>query len=414
MSESDRKDTPEQAEFRHHCRDWLQHNLPPEPPVRLPVSPLEIMTEQQLHYLQDWQKAAYDAGLVGCDYPVECGGGGRKDCQRIANAEMKSVKTPFMPNVIGLGMAAPTVLFHAQEARKQQLLPRLFSGEDIWCQGFSEPGAGSDLAGVQTFAERDGDNWVINGHKVWTSLAHFAEWMILLLRTDKSSKYDGLSYFVVPIRSELGKSVTVRPLIKMTGETGFNEVIFDNLVADDSYRLGEVGKGWQVAMTTLAHERGAGEMVTPSSGGSGKSDTKTASALGSGRLADIAKNATRAGKTAADDPIIRDRIVQLMIREEGFKQSGRRSRVQGLIDHPARIPLQSKLMSSEIMQDVAGVATEIEGAQGSLYMSDPNAPDAGHWPLAYMNSFGFTIAAGANEVQRNILGERVLGLPKSK
>ncbi len=412
MSESARKDTPEQAEFRQQCRDWLKDNQPPEPTVRLPVSPLEIMTEDQLHYLQDWQKAAYDAGLIGCDYPVDCGGGGREDCQRIANAEMKSVRTPFLPNVIGLGMAAPTVFFHAQEEKKRALLPKLLSGEEIWCQGFSEPGAGSDLASVQTFAERDGDKWVINGHKVWTSLAHFAEWMIILLRTDKSHKYDGLSYFVVPIRSALGNGVTVRPLIKMTGETGFNEVIFDNLVVDDSYRLDEVGKGWQVAMTTLAHERGAGQLVTPSSGGRGDDDKKSASL--SGGLVELAQATSRAGKTAADDAIIRDRIVQLMIREEGFKQSSRRSRVQGLTDHPMRIPLQNKLLSSELMQDVAGLATEIEGAQASLYMADPNAPAAGHWPLAYMNSFGFTIAAGANEVQRNILGERVLGLPKSK
>lgn len=415
MSDAARKDTPEQAEFRQYCRDWLQDNLPPEPPVRLPLSPLEIMTEPQLHYLQDWQKKAYDAGLVGCDYPVDCGGGGRNDCQRVANAEISAVRTPFFPNVIGLGMAAPTVFFHAREDKKRELLPKLLSGEEIWCQGFSEPGAGSDLASVQTFAERKGDKWVINGHKVWTSLAHFAEWMILLLRTDKAHKYDGLSYFVVPIRSELGKSVTVRPLIKITGETGFNEVIFDNLEVDDAYRLDEVGKGWQVAMTTLAHERGAGELVTPRSGGRGKSDGKeNSSVFGSGALVDLAKSSSRNGKTAADDAIIRDRIMQEMIREEGFKQSSRRARVQGLQDHPMRIPLQNKLLMTEITQDVAALATEIEGAAGSLYLADPNAPAGGRWPMAYMNSFGMTIAAGANEVQRNILGERVLGLPKSK
>jgi alkylation response protein AidB-like acyl-CoA dehydrogenase len=415
MSESARKDTPEQAEFRQHCRSWLQDNLPPDPPVRLPQSPLEIMTREQLDYLQEWQKNAYEACLVGCDYPVECGGGGRNDCQRIANAEMAAVKTPYLPNVIGLGMAAPTVFYHAREDKKAELLPRLFSGEDIWCQGFSEPGAGSDLANVQTFAEKQGDKWIINGHKVWTSLAHFAEWMILLLRTDKSHKYDGLSYFVVPIRSQLGKSVTVRPLIKITGETGFNEVIFDNLEVDDAYRLDEVGKGWQVAMTTLAHERGAGEMVTPRSGGRGKSEEdEDSSIFGSTALVDLARSSARNGKTAADDAVIRDRIMKEIVREEGFKQSSRRARVQGLQDHPMRIPLQSKLLMTEIMQDVAELATEIEGAAGSLTLADPNAPAAGRWPLAYMNSFGMTIAAGANEVQRNILGERVLGLPKSK
>jgi alkylation response protein AidB-like acyl-CoA dehydrogenase len=415
MSESDRKETPEQVEFRQYCKDWLRDNVPAQTSVRLPLSPLEIMTTDQLDYLQAWQKSAYDAGLIGCDYPLDCGGGGRTDCQRIANAEMMAAKTPFLPNVIGMGMAAPTVFFHAQEEKKRMLLPKLLSGEEIWCQGFSEPGAGSDLASVQTFAEKKGDKWIINGHKVWTSLAHFAEWMIILLRTDKSHKYDGLSYFVVPIRSALGKGVTVRPLIKMTGETGFNEVIFEDLEVDDSFRLDEVGKGWQVAMTTLAHERGAGQLVTPSSGGMvQKKEGEAEGRAGAASLIDLAQSSYRNGKTAGDDPIIRDRIMQAIIREEGFKQNRRRIRVPGLIDNPMRIPLQHKLKQSEMMQDLAQLATDIEGPAGSLYIADPNAPAGGRWPMAYMNSFGFTIAAGANEVQRNILGERVLGLPKSK
>ncbi|HAN67308.1 MAG TPA: acyl-CoA dehydrogenase, partial [Halieaceae bacterium] len=133
--DSARKDTPEQAEFRAYCRDWLESNKPGEPPVRLPQTPLEIMTREQLGYLQAWQKAAYDAGLIGCDYPQAVGGGGRKDCQRVANEEMLAARTPFLPNVIGLGMAAPTVFYHAREEVKAELLPRLFSGEEIWCQG---------------------------------------------------------------------------------------------------------------------------------------------------------------------------------------------------------------------------------------------------------------------------------------
>ena len=411
MSDQARKDTPQQAEFRDYCRDWLQQNRPAEPPVRLPLSPLEIMTNEQLHYLQAWQKSAYDAGLIGCDYPQAVGGGGRTDCQRIANEEMIRARTPFLPNVIGLGMAAPTVFYHGQEALKERLLPRLFSSEDIWCQGFSEPGAGSDLANVQTFAERSGDKWVINGHKVWTSLAHFAEWMILLLRTDKSHKYDGLSYFVVPIRSALGKGVTVRPLIKMTGESGFNEVIFDNLEVDDSYRLDELGKGWQVAMTTLLHERGAGELQTPRAGGM---KSKSTHATNSANLIDLARECIRDGKPAAADPLLRDRIMQQVIREAGLAQNQRRARVPALLDHPMRVQLQNKLLASEIAQDTAALALEVEGASASLYMGDEHAPAGGQWPLAYMNSYGMTIAAGTSEVQRNILGERVLGLPKSK
>ncbi|MCP4210530.1 MAG: acyl-CoA dehydrogenase [Halieaceae bacterium] len=411
MSESARQDTPEQVEFREQCRAWLAANKPGEPGVRLPLSPLEIMTQEQLDYLQTWQKAAYDAGMIGCDYPVTVGGGGRSDCQRIANEEMKGARTPFLPNVIGLGMAAPTVFYHAQDALKERLLPRLFSGEDIWCQGFSEPGAGSDLASVQTFAERKGDKWLINGHKVWTSLAHFAEWMILLLRTDRSHKYDGLSYFVVPIRSALDSGVTVRPLIKMTGETGFNEVIFEDLEVDDSYRLDELGKGWQVAMTTLLHERGAGDLKTPSAGGM---KSKTTHSTTTSSLIELARNTKRNGRPALEDPLLRDQIMQLVIREAGLGINQRRARVAGLQDHPSRLLLQNKLLASEIAQDIGALALEIAGASASLYLGDSNAPAGGQWPLSYMNSYGMTIAAGTSEVQRNILGERVLGLAKSK
>lgn len=411
MSQDDHTDTPEQAEFRARARAWLADNQPAEPPVRLPQTPLEIMTEPQLEYLQAWQKAAFDAGLIGCDYPVEVGGGGMSNCQRIANEEMMRARTPFMPNVIGLGMAAPTVFYHAQESLKQQLLPRLFSGEDIWCQGFSEPGAGSDLASVQTFAERKGDKWVINGHKVWTSLAHFAEWMIILLRTDKSVKHDGLSYFVVPIRSALGKGVTVRPLIKITGETGFNEVIFEDLEVDDSFRLDELGKGWQVAMTTLLHERGAGELVTPRSGGMKNKSSHNTNAA---NLIELARNTRRSGAPASNDPLLRDRIMQQLIRETAMAANQRRARVPALQENPMRLALQNKLLMSEIAQDTSGLAMEIEGAAASLYLGDSNAPNGGQWPMAYMNSFGFTIAAGTSEVQRNILGERVLGMAKSK
>ncbi len=411
MSEEARKDTPEQAQFREYCREWLAQNTPSEPAFRLPQTALEIMTREQLDYLQAWQKAAYDAGLVGCDYPVEVGGGGRSNCQRVANEEMIRARTPYFPNIIGLGMAAPTVFYHGQEELKRRLLPRLFSGEDIWCQGFSEPGAGSDLASVQTFAQRRGERWVINGHKVWTSLAHFAEWMILLLRTDKSHKYDGLSYFVVPIRSAIGKGVTVRPLIKITGETGFNEVIFEDLEVDDGYRLDELGRGWQVAMTTLLHERGAGELQTPRAGGMKSRATHN---ISSATLIELARGTPRGEGSAADDPVLRDRMMRCLIREQALVQSQRRSRVPALLDHPMRLPLQNKLLASEIAQEIAGLALEIEGAAGSLYLGDANAPVGGQWPLAYMNSYGMTIAAGTSEVQRNILGERVLGLPKSK
>ncbi len=412
MSEDRKKDSPEQADFRVHCRSWLSNHVQKDPTTRLPQSAIEIMHTNQMDYLRDWQGKAYEAGLIGCDYPVAEGGGGLNDCQIIANQEMQGADKPFLPNILGLGMAAPTIHFHGQQGIKEGLLPRLFSCEDVWCQGFSEPGAGSDLANVQTFAEKKGDKWVINGHKVWTSLAHFADWMILLLRTDKSDKYDGLSYFVVPIKSELGKTVEVRPLIKITGETGFNEVFFENLEVPEDNLLEGLGKGWQVAQTTLLHERGAGPMVTPSSGGGNSKDDNHVG--GAYSLINLAKNSPRNGRTAADDPVMRDKIMEMIIRQEGSKQGARRARIEALCDHPMRIPLQSKLVMSEIRQDCGALAMEIEGARSTLYINDDNAPVGGEWPLAYMNSYGVTIAAGTSEIQRNIMGERVLGMAKSK
>ena len=409
---STHSDDREQAEFRAHCRAWLAANLPAPPAFRLPQGALEIASEQQLEYLCTWQRAAHAAGLVGCDYPAAYGGGGRRDCQWIANQELQAAGAPFLPNLVGLGMAAPTILHHGTEAQKQRLLPPLLAGQEIWCQGFSEPNAGSDLANIQTLARRDGDRWVIRGHKVWTSFAQFATWMILLCRTDRASKYGGLTYFVVPIAAGLGRGVTVRPLVKMTGERGFNEVLFEDYVVGDETRLDAEGRGWEVAMTTLLHERGAGGLVTPTSGGAVGDDGPTT--RGATGLIELARRCDRGGRPAADDPVLRDQIVRLLIRQRAFTQTERRAGVAALTQHPQRLPLQRKVLLSELLQDTARLACEIEGIAGSLHHSDDHAPAGGRWPLAYMNSYGFTIAAGSNEVQRNILGERVLGLAKSR
>jgi len=403
MSEQ-RRDTPEQAEFREYCRRWLAESKPAPPSFRLPITPIEVMTEEQRDYLCAWEKRCYQAGLLACDYPKEYGGGGHQGFQAVATAEMGRAGVPYLINVIGLSMAAPTILHHGTEEQKRRFLPPLFAADEIWCQGFSEPNAGSDLASAASPAVRQGDNWVINGHKVWTSLAHFASWMIMLCRTSTEHKHKGLTYFLVPIANT--KGVTVRPLIKMTGETGFNEVLFEDVVVPDAMRVDEVGKGWTVAMTTLTYERGAAEGA--GSGGGISLDARIA------ELVALAKRMQRNGKPAWDDPLVRDRVAELAIRVEGMRQSLRRMRVEALIDDPMRLPLQQKVQASELMQDIARAAVEIEGPYGSLYVGDERAPDNGHWPLAFMNSYGFTIAAGSNEIQRNILGERVLGLAKSK
>ena len=399
-----KKDTPEQAEFREHCRRWLDDNRPAPPRRRLPELAIEVSTEEHREYLCQWQKKCYEAGLVACDYPVEYGGGGHDGFQRIANQEMGRAQVPFLINVIGLGMAAPTILHHGTEEQKKRYLAPLFAADEIWCQGFSEPGAGSDLASAKASAVRDGDNWIINGHKVWTSLATFAKWMILLARHSNEDKYKGLTYFITPVADTPG--VTVRPLIKITGGTGFNEVLYEDVVIPDAMRLDDVGKGWTVAMTTLLHERGAAEGA--GSGGGGGIEDRIAG------LIDLAKKTPRGAGTAWDDAVLRDRIVQIAIRAAGLRQMARRGRVEGLIEHPMRLPLQGKVVMTELMQDAAAVGFEVTGAAGSLYVRDENAPDGGDWPLSYMNSYGMTIAAGTSEIQRNILGERVLGMAKSK
>ena len=395
--------TPEQLEFQEYARRWLDENRPAPPTVRLPITPLEVMTQAQMDYLQAWQYKAWEAGLVGTDYPKEYGGAGHEGCQRIANQEMGRAGTPMLVNITALNMAAPTILVHGTEDQKKKYIPGCLSAEEIWCQGFSEPGAGSDMANQQTSAIRDGDEWIINGHKVWTSLGHFAKWMILIARTSKDHKYDGLTYFLMPIEGHPG--VTVRPLVKLTGETGFNEVLFEDSRVSDDGRLDDVGKGWTVAMTTLTYERGAAETA----GGGGGDAIHPVQ-----RLVNLAKDTWRDGVRAADDPLTRDAIVKRAIAAEGLKQNARRARVPALCDHPMRLPLQQKVTSSEFAQENARLGVEIAGARSTLYKLDEAAPDQGHWPLAYMNSYGHTIAAGTNEIQRNILGERVLGLPKTK
>ena len=395
--------TPEEIEFREYARRWLEENKPREVPFRLALSPIEITSPEQKDYLQAWQRRCYEARLVGSSYPREYGGWGMSTaCQRIAQQELARARAPFLLNLVALNMAAPTIFHHGDEEQKRRFIPGCLSADEIWCQGFSEPGAGSDLANVQTFCERRGDLWIAHGHKLWTSLGQFAKWMILLARTSKDDKYRGLTYFICPVEGAAG--ITVRPLVKITGEAGFNEVLLEGVAIPDALRLDRVGNGWTVAMTTLLHERGAAE----GAGGSARAAQLI------GQLIAHAKRMVRDGDCAADDPVTRDQIMKLTIRAHGIELHARRAGVAALCDHPLRLPLQSKVLASELEQDVARLGTDLAGALGELAALDPRAPEQGHWPLAYMNSYGFTIAAGTSEIQRNILGERVLGLEKSK
>jgi alkylation response protein AidB-like acyl-CoA dehydrogenase len=259
-------------------------------------------SDRQFDFLREWQRKVFDAGYLGLDWPSEYGGGGDVlKRQRIVSQEISRARAPFFVNTIGLQWAGPTILSYGTEAQKQRYLKPILSAEEIWCQGFSEPGAGSDLAGVQTRAERSGDGWRVTGHKVWTTIAHKSKWMILLARTDPSvGKYAGLSYFLFPMEAP---GVSVQPLIKMTGEGGFNQVIIDDAPMPREALLGEEGQGWQVAMTTLTFERGAAE-------GSGGGNA-TASAGSVARVAALARRTRRGGDVAALDPVLRDRLARL-------------------------------------------------------------------------------------------------------
>ena len=401
------------ARFSEYCAAWLRDNAPVIA-GDLPASPIDLVSRDQLESLRAWQRRAWEAGLIGCDYPKAYGGAGHKGYQSLANAALRNAGVPYFPNFIGLHIVAPTLLFHASEELKVDLLPRLFACDDIWCQGFSEPGAGSDLASVTTSAKREGEVWIINGHKVWTSLAQFSDRMVLLARTDKAvERFEGLTYFVVPIKEALGHGVTVRPLIKITGEAGFNEVLFDNLRLEDKWRVDEVGKGWAVAMTTLKHERSAGPMLTPQATGYGK-DRQSSSKSGAYRLLALARSRSEGGRPLADNPVFRDRIMRLVVRQEAQRLTALRHGVEGLTDHPERIPLQSKLVRSSLAQEVAELALEMLGTTASVHPGEHSDADAGNWSHAYFSSFGMTIAGGTSEIQRNIIGERVLGLPKSR
>lgn len=393
----------EQQEFQEFCRRWLAENRPEPTKTPLPQAAYEVVDEEHRVYLCEWQAKCYEAGLIATDLPKEYGGHGHTGLQQIASTEVHRAKVPYFINWIGLGMTVPTLLSHGTEDQKKTFLPPIFTAEHIWCQGFSEPGAGSDLASLQTSAEKQGDHWVINGSKVWTSLGHFAQWMLLLARDDKQNKYGGITYFLAPMDDP---GITVKPIHKMTGESGFNEIFLDQVKIGDHLRVDEIGAGWKVAMSTLTSERGAGVGV-----GAVASESPR---LVMQQVINLAKDTIRNGKSVWDDPVWRDRLTKMYERTEAAIQNARRTRVKAINGGAMRIPLQGKVAGSEISQELHHLALGVLGLRSSLYTRDTNAADDGKWALGYMNTYTGTISGGSSEIQRNILGERVLGMPKTK
>jgi alkylation response protein AidB-like acyl-CoA dehydrogenase len=337
-------------------------------------------------------------------FPEGLGGlGVSRGLQAVADRILQGAggPVPLALNPMGYGMAAPTVREHAQtEDLKHRLLRPLATTEDIWCQLFSEPGAGSDLAGLATSAVRDGDDWVINGQKVWTSLAHRARWGLLLARTNADvPKHKGLTYFVLDMH---GDGVEARPLRQLTGHAEFNEVYITDARIPDAHRLGEVDDGWRVAMTTLMNERSA-------LGGSG-------SRRGAGVIADAVS--LWASRPDLQTPVLRDRLTQLWLRAEAQRLTSERSRATATVGGPGPEGSVGKLVGAELNQHIYQFCMDLLGPEGILYHSyalrDEEA-DAADWrgPVQqrYLRSRANTIEGGTSEVMRNILGERVLGLP---
>ena len=353
--------------------------------------------------LPDFLGACFDAGLSWVHFPEGLGGlGASRGLQGVADEILQGAggPVPLGLNPMGYGMAAPTVREHAQsEDIKKFFLRPLATTEDIWCQLFSEPGAGSDLAGLATSAVRDGDGWVINGQKVWTSLAHKARWGLLLARTDTDApKHKGLTYFILDMHAP---GVETRPLRQMTGQAEFNEVYITDARIGDDHRLGGVGDGWRVAMTTLMNERSA-------LGASG-------SRRGAGTIAEAV--ALWAARPDLHTPVMRDRLAALWLRAEAQWLTSERSRASATAGDPGPEGSIGKMVGAELNQKIYQFCMDLLGPEGILYhgYAMHGSHRDGDWrgPIQqrYLRSRANTIEGGTSEVMRNILGERVLGLP---
>jgi alkylation response protein AidB-like acyl-CoA dehydrogenase len=392
--------TPEQQSFRDEVRDWLKKNLA-EPWVERLRGGSDIPRPEAYGLLRQWQRKMYDAGLVGLTWPKESGGRGLTFMEElILQEEMAQAKAPPVLNVLAVGMAGPTINAYGTEEQKKRYPPKMLSCEEIWCQGYSEPNAGSDLASLQTRAAKEGEYYVVNGQKVWTSLAHVADWMMLLARTDPDApKHKGITYFLLDMKTP---GITVKPLKQITGDAEFNEVYFDNVRVHQSQILGGLNNGWAVGLTTLMYERlalGFGIQV------------RLRIALDG--LVDLARNTVKNGAPITRDPVMRQKLAQMWIDTEVFKYTGARAITKLLKGElPGPEASTGKMMWVEGHQRLQELAMEIEGPFSQLMQGSPWAVANGHWQHTFLRSRANSIEGGTTEIQRNIIGERVLGLPK--
>ncbi|MDP6977500.1 MAG: acyl-CoA dehydrogenase family protein [Myxococcota bacterium] len=394
----------ELAEYRDEASAWFAEHVPPPPGFVMPLTFMEVGTDEQFDFLRAWQSKVYEAGYLGAAWPAKYGGGGLDQAfQDIATEQMRVHGSPIMLNTIGLSWAGPLILDMGTDEERARYIKGILSAEDIWCQGFSEPENGSDLGNAQTRAVRDGDEWVINGTKTWTTHGSYAKYMILLARSipDAANKYAGLSFFLAPMNVPGVEAVPIR---KLTGEYGFTETFFTDARIPADCLMGEEGQGWAVAMRTLEYERSAR---------GGQAGGLMLVAPDHNEVAELAKRARRGGAPAIDDPVVRDKLVEFMIESRGAALSARRASIGPLVqERPMSLPLSGKLMNTELNRRINEFAVSLQGQTGAYYLGDADAVDGGVWQRAYLNSFSATIGGGTSQIQANIIGEHVLGLPK--
>ena len=384
----DFNDTPEEARFREEASSWLAENAPTDDAFRA-LSPLE--------QAKVWQKRKYDAGWACIGWAPDFGGRGASAIEEVIwRQEESQYDLPANFFLIGQGMIGPTLMAWASDEDKARFLPQLASGEEVWCQLFSEPAGGSDLAALRTRAEPDGDDWVINGQKIWTSGAHYSDYGVIVVRTDPTvPKHKGLSYFYIDMKAP---GVEIKPIKQLTGDSDFNEVYFTDVRVSDSQRLGEVGQGWQVSLTTLMNERAA-------IGGSfGQMDVSLAMS--------VAAEVEIDGRPALEDAAVRARIADWYVQEAGLKYTGYRSLTalsRGALPGPENSI--GKLVGAPKMQAMSSYLMDLLGASGVI-ADEALAAKAGIIQRAYMGAPGLRIAGGTDEIMANIIAERVLGLPQ--
>jgi alkylation response protein AidB-like acyl-CoA dehydrogenase len=395
----DFEDTAAEAAFRAEANKWLSANAKPrgKKAARDEMEDVEAADPGGMAASKAWQKKKAEAGYARITWPKGMGGMGGTPMQSIIfnQEEGKFDVASGGPFAIGLGMCIPTLMTYGDDAAKKRYVWPAVTGEEIWCQLFSEPAGGSDVAGLRTRAEKDGDEWVINGQKIWTTGAQFSGYGILLTRTDpNTAKHKGLTMFYIDMHD---KAVDVRPIKQLSGGSGFNEVFFTDLRVKDSQRLGDVGQGWQVALTTLMHERLA---VGGGQGGG----------LDVNELMGLARTLELEDGPALKNAAVREKIADWYVRSAGLKYTTYRTMTalsQG--KQPGPEASIAKIVVASKLQDLSAFAMELEGEAGALKGND--AAMNGAFQMGWMAAPGLRIAGGTDEILRNIIAERVLGLP---